>query len=166
EARAELQRPAGGPIVQNLDQEYTLTPAEKAYLARIGLPTPVVDAWLAQMNARRNIEAKPSARNYVRNNTDFNGKIRHPILTAHNIIDPLLVVANESAYAETNAAAGKQDLLFQTYVTGVGHCNLTGPQVLTAIGAIDQWVRTGVRPVSAQFPGGLGFNQAFVPPPF
>jgi len=166
EARAELQRRAGGPIVQNLDQNYTLTAAEKTYLAGIGLPTPVVDAWLAQMNARRNIEAKPSARNYVRNNTDFNGKIRHPILTVHTIIDPLLVVANESAYAELNAAAGKQDLLFQTFTTGVGHCNLTGPQVLTAIGAIDQWVRTGVRPTNAQFPGALGFNQAFVPPPF
>jgi len=166
EARAELQRRAGGPFVQNLDQNYTLTAAEKTYLAGIGLPTPVVDAWLAQMNARRNIEAKTSARNYVRNNTDFNGKIRHPILTVHTIIDPLLVVANESAYAELNAAAGKQDLLFQTFTTGVGHCNLTGPQVLTAIGAIDQWVRTGVRPTNAQFPGALGFNQAFVPPPF
>jgi len=166
EARAELQRRAGGPFVQNLDQDYTLTAAEKTYLAGIGLPTPVVDAWLAQMNARRNIEAKTSARNYVRNNTDFNGKIRHPILTVHTIIDPLLVVANESAYAELNAAAGKQDLLFQTFTTGVGHCNLTGPQVLIAIGAIDQWVRTGVRPTNAQFPGALGFNQAFVPPPF
>ena len=166
EARAELQRRAGGPIVQNLDQHYELTDAEKAYLASIGLPTPVVDAWLAQMNARRDIEAKQSARNYVRNNTDFNGKIRNPVLTMHTIIDPLLVVANESAYAELNASAGKEELLFQTFTTGVGHCNLTGPQVLTAIGAIDLWVRTGVRPTNAQFPGGLGFNQAFVPPAF
>jgi len=166
EARAELQRRAGGPIVQNLDQEYSITPAEKAYLAGIGLPTPVVDAWLAQMNARRNIEAKASARNYVRNNTNFNGKIKNPILTVHTIIDPLLVVANDSAYAETNAAAGKQELLFQTFTTGVGHCNLTGPQVLTAIGAIDLWVRTGVRPTAASFPAALGFNNGFVPPPY
>ena len=166
EARAELQRRAGGPIVQNLDHHYELTNAEKAYLAGIGLPTPVVDAWLAQMNARTDIEAKQSARNYVRNNTDFNGKIRNPILTMHTIIDQLLVVANESAYAELNASAGKEELLFQTYTTGVGHCNFTGPQVLTAIGAIDAWVRTGVRPTNAQFPNGLGFNQAFVPPAF
>ena len=166
EARAELQRRAGGPIVQNLDQHYELTAAEKAYLAGIGLPTPIVDAWLSQMNARTDIEAKQSARNYVRNNTDFNGKIRNPILTMHTIIDPLLVVANESAYAELNASAGKEELLFQTFTTGVGHCNLTGPQVLTAIGAIDTWVRTGVRPTNAQFPNGLGFNQAFVPPAF
>jgi len=166
EARAELQRRAGGPFVQNLEQSYDLLPAEKAYLAGIGLPTPVVDAWLAQMNARRNIEAKPSARNYVRNNTDFNGKIRNPILTVHTITDPLLVVANESAYAELNASAGRQDLLFQTYTTGIGHCNLTGPQILTSIGAIDTWVRTGVRPTAASFPAPLGFNNGFVPPPF
>lgn len=166
EARAELQRRAGGPFVQNLDQNYSLTAGEKAYLGGIGLPTPVVDAWLAQMNARRDIEANTAARNYVRNNTDFNGKIRHPILTVHTIIDPLLVVANESAYAELNASKGKEDLLFQTYTTGVGHCNLTGPQILTAIGAIDSWVRTGVRPTTAQFPAPLGFNPTFVPPPF
>jgi hypothetical protein len=130
------------------------------------LPTPVVDAWLAQMNARRDITADPSARNYVRSNTDYNGKIRHPILNMHTIIDPLLPVANESAYAELVASQGREDLLFQTYTTGIGHCNFTGPQVLTAIGAIDLWVRTGVRPTNAQFPAPLGFNQAFVPPPF
>ena len=166
EARAELQRRAGGPFVQNLDQNYTLTNAEKAYLASLGLPGPVVDAWLAQMNARRDIEAKPSARNYVRNNTDFNGKIQHPVLTVHTITDPLLVVANESAYAELIASQNREELLFQTYTTGVGHCNLTGPQILTAVNAIDLWVRTGVRPTSALFPSVLGFNQAFVPPPF
>jgi len=166
EARAELQRRAGGPFVQNLDQNYSLTAAEKTYLAGLGLPTPLVDAWLAQMNARRDIQANVAARNYVRNNTDFNGKIRNPILTVHTITDPLLVVANDSAYAELNASKGKEELLFQTYTTGVGHCNLTGPQILTAIGAIDSWVRTGVRPTSAQFPAALGFNSAFVPPPF
>ena len=166
EARAELQRRAGGPIVQNLDQNYTLTAAERAYLAGLGVPGPIVDAWLAQMNARTNIEAKESARNYVRNNTDYNGKIKNPILTVHTIIDPLLVVANESAYAELNASVGREELLFQTFTTGVGHCNLTGPQILTSIGAIDLWVRTGVRPTAATFPAALGFNNAFVPPPF
>ena len=60
----------------------------------------------------------------------------------------------------------REELLFQTFTTGVGHCNLTGPQILTAIGAIDLWVRTGVRPTAAQFPAPLGFNNAFVPPRF
>lgn len=165
EARAELQRRAGGPFVQNLDHDYSLTAAEKAYLAGIGLPTAVVDAWLAQMNARRNIQAAPNARNYVANNTDYTGKVKHPVLTMHTIIDPLVVVANESAYAELIASQDREELLFQSYTTGIGHCSFTGPQILTAVGAIDLWVRTGVRPTNAQFPAALGFNQAFVPPP-
>ena len=165
EARAELQRRAGGPFVQNLDQNYSLTAAEKAYLAGIGLPTPVVDAWLAQMNSRRDIQADTSARNYARNNTDYNGKIRNPLLTMHTIVDPLVVVPNEEAYAELNAAAGREELLFQTYTSGVGHCAFTGPQILTAVGAIDAWVRTGVRPTPASFPAPLGFVPGFTPPP-
>ena len=165
EARAELQRRAGGPYVQNLDHNYSLTDAEKAYLAGLGLPTPIVDAWLAQMNARRDIQADTSARNYVRNNTDYNGKIRNPVLTMHTIVDPLVTVTNESAYAELNAAADTEERLFQTYTSGIGHCAFSGPQILTAVGAIDAWVRTGVRPTSASFPAALGFVPGFVPPP-
>lgn len=165
EARAELQRRAGGPFVQNLDHNYSLTSAELAYLTGLGLAPRVVEGWLAQMNARRNIAASPKARNYVRNNTDYNGKIRNPVLTLHTAIDPLVVVSNEAAYTELIASANKEDLLFQTYTNANGHCNFTGPQILTAVGAIDLWVRTGVRPTNAQFPAALGFNSAFVPPP-
>ena len=166
EARAELQRRAGGPYVENINHNYNLTAAERAYLAGIGVPGPVVDAWLAQMNARTNIVAPPAPRNYVEHYATYNGKIKNPVLTMHTIIDPLLVVANESAYAETVAGAGRADLLFQTYTTGVGHCNLTGPQILTGIAAIDIWVRTGVKPTAASFPVPLGFNSGFVPPAF
>jgi hypothetical protein len=165
EARAELQRRAGGPFVENVDHLYSLTDAEKAYLATLGLPSAVVDGWLAQMNARRNISAPPAARNYVRLNTDFNGKIKHPVLTMHTIVDPLVVVANESAYAGLIADTGREDRLFQTYTNGNGHCAFTGTQFVIAVGAIDSWVRTGVRPTNAQFPAVLGFDQTFVPPP-
>ena len=157
EARAELQRRAGGPFVENITHNYNLTAAERAYLAGIGVPGPVVDAWLAQMNARTNIVAPPAPRNYVEHYATYNGKIKNPVLTMHTIIDPLLVVAHESAYAETVANAGRADLLFQTYTTGVGHCNLTGPQILTGIAAIDNWVRNGVKPTAATFPAAARF---------
>ena len=35
-----------------------------------------------------------------------------------------------------------------------------------SIGAMDQWVRTGVRPTAAQFPTVLGFVPNFVAPAF
>jgi hypothetical protein len=165
EARAELQRRAGGPYVQNLDHNYSLSAAERAYLMGLGVPGAVLDGWLAAMNARRDIQADTSARNYVRNNTDYNGKIRNPVLTMHTIVDPLVTVTNENAYAELNAAANREELLFQTYTSGVGHCAFTGPQILTAVGAIDAWVRTGSRPTVASFPAPLGFVPGFAPPP-
>ena len=165
EARSELQRRAGGPYVQNLDQSYSLSAAERTYLMGLGVPGAVIDGWLAAMNARRDIQADTSARNYVRNNTDYNGKIRNPVLTMHTIVDPLVTVTNENAYAETIAAANREELLFQTYTSGVGHCAFTPQQILTAVGAIDVWVRTGVRPTNASFPAALGFVPGFVPPP-
>jgi hypothetical protein len=165
EARAELQRRAGGPFVENVNHSYSLTNAEKSYLLTLGIPTAVVDGWLAQMNARRDITAAPAPRNYVRLNTDYNGKIKNPVLTMHTILDPLVVVANESAYAELIAAKDREDELFQTYTNGNGHCAFTGPQLLTAVAAIDGWVRTGVRPTNALFPAALGFDPTFVPPP-
>jgi len=166
EARSELQRRAGGPYVQNVNHNYNLTAAERAYLNGLGVPTPVIDGWLAQMNARTNIVAPPASRNYVEHYATFTGKIKNPVLTVHTEIDPLVIVANESAYNETVATAGRSDRLFQTYTKANGHCNFTGPQILTAVGAIDSWVRTGVKPTATSFPAALGFDSTFVPPPF
>ena len=166
EYRAELQRRAGGPFVQNLNHTYSLTAAEKSYLMGFGIPSAVIDGWLGQMNSRRNIDAAPGPRNYVEHYATFNGKIKSPVLTMHTIVDPLVVVANESAYSETIAAAGRSNQLFQTYTTGNGHCAFTGPQILTAVNAIDTWVRNGTKPTAATFPAALGFAPTFVPPPF
>ena len=118
------------------------------------------------LHRRRSYSVEPVPRNYVRHNADFSGKIKNPVLTMHTVIDPLVVVANGSAYAETIAAAGRNGLLFQVYTNGNGHCAFTGPQLLTAVNAIDNWVRTGVRPTDAQFPAAAGFVPGFVPPPF
>jgi len=132
----------------------------------LGIPNAVIDGWLTQMNARTNIVAAPAPRNYVEHYATFTGKIKSPVLTMHTIIDPLVVVANESAYLETVLAAGRNNQLVQTYTTGNGHCAFTGPQLLTAVSAIDNWVRNGAKPTAASFPAALGFSPGFVPPPF
>ena len=161
EAGAELERRAGGPVVQNLTHTYTLTPAETAYLMSLG-----VDAGplLAAMNARRNISAPPSSRNYVEHYAEFDGRIKKPVLTLHTEIDGLVPVSHESAYEETVEAAGKADLLFQAYTTAVGHCAFSPTQLVTTVNALDAWVESGVRPTNADFPASQGFDQSFVPP--
>jgi hypothetical protein len=164
EVRSELERRAGGPIVQNLDREYSLTASERAYLMGFGIPGAVIDGWLLQMNGNRTVSAPNYSRNYVERNANFNGKILNPVLTMNSIIDPLATVSMADRYERTVANAGRSRLLFQTYTTGSGHCAFTGPQVLTALDAIHTWVKDGVKPTAATFPAALGFDTAFVPP--
>ena len=165
EARSELERRAGGPIVQNLDRNYDLTPAERGYLMALGVPSAVIDGWLMAMNGQRFVSAPKYSRNYVEHNANYNGKIKNPVLTMHTKIDPLVTVSQELAYAQTVAAARRSGLLFQTYTNGIGHCSFTGPQIITAVNAINSWVTTGTRPTNAGFPAALGFDQTFIPPP-
>jgi hypothetical protein len=163
EAAAELERRAGGPFMQNLTHTYTLTPAEKAYLASLGVAG---DPLLAAMNARRTITASPPARNYVEHYADYTGRLKGPVITLHTEIDRLVPVSHESAYAETVAEAERSDLLFQAYTAAAGHCIFSASQNVAAVTALDEWVESGDRPTEADFPSSLGFDHAFVPPPW
>lgn len=163
EGAAEAERRAGGPYMQNLTHTYSLTSAEEAYLASLG-----VDAGplLAAMNARRTISPSPSARNYARHYAEYSGMIKKPVVTLHTKIDWETPVSHESAYRETVDAAARGDLLVQAFTTGVGHCNFSPAQNVAAVSALDAWVESGARPTAAAFPASLGFDQSFVPPPW
>jgi len=165
EARSELERRAGGPIVQNLDRDYSLTLPERAYLMALGVPAAVMDSWLMAMNGQRYVSAPPYSRNYVEHNANYTGKIKNPVLTMHTKIDPLVTVSQELRYAQTVAASNRSASLFQTYTNGNGHCAFSGPQIITAVNAINSWVTTGTRPTAATFPAPLGFDSTFTPPP-
>ena len=166
EARAELERRARGPIVQNLNRNYNLTAGERAYLIGLGLPAAAIDNWLIAMNGGRIYSAPNYSRNYVERNADYSGKIKNPVLTLHTLIDPLVTVTQERAYADTVAGAKRSDSLYQAYTNGNGHCNFTPQQLLVSLGAITNWVETGTKPTPANFPTALGFlPSTFVPPP-
>lgn len=165
EARSELERRAGGPIVQNLNRNYNLTAAERAYLTTLGVPSAVIDGWLQAMNNQRIAAAPPLSRAYVEQNANYTGRIQGPVLTMHTIVDPLVTVSQEYEYKQTVVNARRGNLLYQTYTTGNGHCAFTGPQLLTAVNAINAWVKDGIRPDTDTFSEKLGFAPFFVPPP-
>ncbi len=161
EARAELERRAGGPIVQNVDHVYSLTDEEKAYLASLGVDA---DALLAEMNARTNVSAPPSARRYLENYAAYTGRIAVPVLTLHTTTDGLVPAAHESVYRELVARAGREALLRQVYTDAVGHCAFTPEQLVTVVRAMEFWLETGASPGPEFFPEDLGFVPDFVPP--
>ncbi len=166
EARAELERRAGGPVSQNLNRVYTLTETEKAYLNTLGITPEIAEAYLAQLNSRRDINAPTAPRRYVEDNARYSGKILKPMLTIHTLYDPLVPVSHERDYSFTVTRAARENLLFQTYTNGNGHCNFTGEQLVAALTAITNWVNTGTKPTAANFPTALGFlDSTFTPPP-
>lgn len=166
EARAELERRARGPVVQNLNHSYNLTDAEKAYLVALGVPAPVIENWLAALNAGRTFFPPFYSRDYLRQNADYTGRITDPVLTLHTLYDPLVTVSQEREYLQTVTEARRTRFLYQAYTNGNGHCAFTGEQLVTSVNAINDWVRNGNKPTAADFPTALGFlSDSFVPPP-
>lgn len=163
--RGEIEARAGGPVAENLDHGYWLSPADKAELDAY-LGEGFTDTLLSAMNARTAITAKQSARNYVERYSIPSGNLKRPVIALHNTIDGLVTPWNEVAFAQRVASAGKSDLLLQTYVDSVGHCNFTAEQLFAAVSAMHDWLDTGSRPVIGDwFTQDLGFDNDFTPQP-
>ena len=161
QVRAELEKRAGGPVAQNLDQLYSLdlTPLQIAFFASFGINP---DAWLDEMNSTEISASKP-ARNYAGHYATFSGDLKRPVITIQTSVDEVVRVANEGVYLDLVQAAGKEDYLVQVFTSEIGHVNFTGPQLFCTLNAMESWLDTGVKPGPAFFPGGLGFVPGFVP---
>ncbi len=153
EGRAELERRAGGAVTQNRTHRYTVSPQDRAYLAGIGVTGAQVDGYLATMMDSRTGASR--ARHYVERYAEFTGRISEPVLTLGTTVDSLVPPAHISAYRETVADAGRTHNLAGAWTSGVGHCNFTAPQLVTAVQALERWVHTGRRP--GPLPAELGF---------
>ncbi|MEK7404583.1 MAG: hypothetical protein AAB225_05700 [Acidobacteriota bacterium] len=161
--RANAQDWAAGPVAQNLDHRYSLTSDEKKYLAGLGVQA---DDLLAKMNARTNIYASASARDYVTRFGDVRGRLTKPVLVLHTTLDTIADVRHASAYRKTVEDWRCLENLAQAYVPVFGHNAFTAKQLLAALAAMESWLDTGTKPGAAAFPEELGFDNAFVPPPF
>jgi hypothetical protein len=167
EVRAEVERKAGGAVVQNLDHVYggeSLSEQEKAelaYLESLGVP---VDQLVAGMNSiYSKFDADRRARSYNERYAEYSGKIKMPVLTLHTTTDGLVFPSHESAYRDTVDAAGRGDQLVQVFADSVGHCTFTPSQWYEAVTTVDRWLDTGVRPDRASF---VEFDPGYEPPAF
>lgn len=102
------------------------------------------------------------------------GDIRIPVLTLHNLGDLFVPVHNEIEYARRVAVRGNSDLLVQRAIRGVGHCDFTAIELVTAFAELTAWVEFGIKPAGdnwldptavADPEFGCAFTD-FVTPPF
>ena len=94
------------------------------------------------------VEADKDARKAkgIKNVPPLDGDIKIPVLTLHNLGDLFVPFHNEIAYAADVAAKKNSDLLVQRAIRGVGHCDFTPTELVTAFVDLVGWVEGGVKP--------------------
>jgi pimeloyl-ACP methyl ester carboxylesterase len=110
---------------------------------------PVIRSMIAASNtgvARYDIT--PDAQNYLAGNYLPSGDFQIPVMTVHNLWDPLVPFFHEPALAGfANTGGGSANLLQRT-VINYGHCNFSTPTVVSSFKDLAAWVATGVKPTS------------------
>ncbi len=157
---AEIQIRTGGTVQQNVGRVYSLSPRDARELSAMELD---VDALLASMNAKTNIEADPDARQALATLGDTTGVISTPVLLAHNLEDSTTPVAETLTYQAMVNAAGAGEWLVRVYTDLPGHCHFTDQQVVTLFEAMEAWLDTGVRPNPLTLPGFVPFHVTHLP---
>jgi fermentation-respiration switch protein FrsA (DUF1100 family) len=82
----------------------------------------------------------------IKNVRAIEGKFNIPVLTLHNLGDLFVPFHNEVEYYNDAAAKGNDDLLVQRAIRGVGHCDFTGSELVTAMSDLIGWVEFGIKP--------------------
>jgi pimeloyl-ACP methyl ester carboxylesterase len=69
-----------------------------------------------------------------------------PVLTLHDLGDLFVPFKMEIDYAQRVAANGASHLVVQRAIRGIGHCDFTGAELVTAFEDLVAWVEHGVKP--------------------
>lgn len=94
-------------------------------------------------------EADPMAVARLAYDADLSGLIILPTLTIHAKNDPTALVGLEALYRDTVAAAGRSDLLVQTFTDEEQHSKLSTPEYAGLLDALMGWITRGDKPTPA-----------------
>lgn len=131
----------------------------------------------AALNAKvARYRAEPQAVARFAADTDPNGRIAVPVLSAHAIDDPVAFVELESVFRQTMNQAGQGGNLVQVFTDEAEHSYWSDPEYPALLDALLAWVDGADKPTpqgvadgckrfEAAFKGGCHFVPAYTPPP-
>jgi hypothetical protein len=90
--------------------------------------------------------SSPDAERYYERNVEPSGDLDIPVVTLHNVRDPLAPVEHVERLAAVMSAAGRSDLLVQQTVNRFGHCTFQDEEVVNAMVDLVNWAENGVVP--------------------
>ncbi|HET9634453.1 MAG TPA: hypothetical protein VFP26_00865 [Gemmatimonadaceae bacterium] len=139
-----VDRVHGGSPYENRNTVYTMgTPA-------IPFPqlAPVIQAMINGSNATvTRYDMTPDAHNYLDRYYTPSDNLRIPVVSVHNLWDPLVPFFHEPALAQITTSTGPS-MLLQRSVPNYGHCNFPTPLVVSSFQTLTAWVSSGVKPAS------------------
>ena len=90
--------------------------------------------------------ATADANAWLDNNYEPSGALRIPMLTLHNMHDPVVPFEHEAAYRDKTIGAGSSANLRQRARNEFGHCNFGAPLTASTVQDLVSWVTTGTPP--------------------
>ena len=180
--RYEIEQRVGGNPSSNEDADYAkrVSPAERTLADTIA--PGALDRALAALAAGQRVSADSDARRAADKLGNPTGNLQDPTITLHTQYDQLVIVQNETVFADRVRASKRRKAdLIQLYTAppakytapapyGAGHCNFTVDERVGLIKSLDEWVRTGVAPqpeqISAAMNGAKGLTPLYRPGPW
>src|SRR3954463_16523171 len=137
-----VDRTHGHSPYENTGRQYTLG---TAVIPNPGLLSALIGG--ANANVTR-YDSPVDAENYLGQYYVPTGNLRIPVVSVHNVFDPLVPFFHEAALGQIAGSAGTSNLLLQRGVPNYGHCNFPTPLVLSSFQTLVGWVATGIKPAS------------------
>jgi hypothetical protein len=121
------------------------------------------------------VRADPAAYRRFAEDTDPQGRIPVPVLSAKWISDPTAFVELDARFRTVMQQGGSGDRLVQTFTTKGTHSYISDPTYPALMTALMRWVETGTKPTAAgiasacpgfeaQFGAGCSFDAGYVAP--
>jgi len=178
--RYELEQRVGGNPSGNADTDYTsrIDAAEATLISTVGGKA---EALQQQLAATPRVTADPAARSAFDKLGDPTGNLAVPTVTMHTEQDPLVLVQNETVFADRVRAEQRSGQLVQLFIKspatysettkapyGAGHCRFSDGQRRGLVTVLDDWARRSVHPSPAGSAGviGEGIDPSYVPGPW
>jgi hypothetical protein len=167
--RRQLEADVGGNPSGNSGTDYSLRISD-AQREQIDSLVPGITAKYLERLQPDRVAADPTAVERAAELGDPTGELDRPVITLHNVYDPVYVVQNESAYAAVVAGVGPEaqgNLVNLTVLPparytlsnpapeGAGNCNFEPRTLFGAVVLLNRWVRGG------QYPGQDSLAESF-----
>jgi pimeloyl-ACP methyl ester carboxylesterase len=180
--RQEIEQRIGGNPSTNVDADYPKRVSEAERKLGDLIAPGALDKAVTALQQGTRVKADDAARAAAEKLGKPTGELKDPTVTMHTEYDPLVLVQNETVFADRVFAAKHREAdLLQIYTAppasyqapapfGAGHCNFSVDERVGMIHVLDDWVRGGgvpsPRQVATAMKGDKGYDPAFKPGPW